>query len=66
MVFVTLFCVGAIVMYSFLLILLDWSVGLDFLQHPLGAAIFLALVFVPAFLFGRWQPKKPPRQIPVD
>lgn len=66
MVFVTLFSVGAIVMYSFLLILLDWSVGLDLLQHPLGAAIFLALVFVPAFLFGRWQLKKPPRQIPLD
>lgn len=66
MVFVILFSVGAIVMYSVLLLLLGWFAGLDLLQHPMGAAIFLTLVFVPAFLLSRWQLKKPPRQVPVD
>ena len=66
MTFVVLFSVGAIVMYSALLLLLDWTDRLDWLHRPLGAAIFLALVFIPAFLLGRWQLKKPPRQVPVD
>jgi hypothetical protein len=66
MVFVILFSVGSIVMYSILLLLLGHYIGLDFLQNPLGVAIFLALVFVPAFLFARWQLKKPPRQVPLD
>lgn len=66
MVFVTLFSVGSIVMYSVLLLLLAWYGGLGYLHQPLGAAIFLALVFVPAFLLGRWELKKPPRQTPAD
>jgi hypothetical protein len=66
MVFAILFSVGAIVMYSVLLLLLGWVGALDLLQHPLGAALFLTLIFVPAFLFARWQLKKPPRQVPVD
>jgi hypothetical protein len=44
--------------------LLGWIDGFDYLHHPLGAAAFLALVFTPAFLLGRWQLKKPPRQMP--
>jgi heme A synthase len=64
MVFVILFSVGAIVMYTVLLMLLGWIDGFDYLHHPLGAAAFLALVFIPAFLLGRWQLKKPPRQVP--
>lgn len=66
MVFMILFAVGSIVMYSVLLVLLNRYIGLDFLQRPPGAAIFLALVFVPAFLLARWQLKKPPRQVPID
>ena len=66
MVFVILVSVGAVVMYSVLLLLLGWIDRLDVLHHPWGAAIFLALVFGPAFLLGRWQLKKPPRQTPVD
>lgn len=66
MVFITLFSVGAMLMYSALLMLLDWLDGFDYLHHPLGAAVFLALVFIPAFLLGRWQLKKPPWQAPLD
>jgi hypothetical protein len=66
LVFATLFTVGSIVLYSALLTLLNRFIGLDFLQHPLGAVVFLALVFVPAFLLARWQLKKPPQQFPVD
>lgn len=64
MTFVMLFSVGAAVTYVLLLMLLGWSDRLAYLRHPLGATIFLALVFVPAFLLGRWQLKKPPRQAP--
>jgi hypothetical protein len=66
LVFVTLFSVGAVVMYSVLLMLLDRAGRLDYLHHPLGAVTFLALVFVPAFLLGRWQLKRPPWQNPAD
>lgn len=66
MVFVTLFSVGAAVMFSVLLMLLSGYGGLDALHHAPGATLFLALVFVPAFLLGRWQLKKPPRQVPVE
>lgn len=66
MVFVILFSVGAVVMYSILLLLLGWIDGLAYLHHPPGAVIFLALVFMPAFLLGRWQLKKPPRQTPPE
>ncbi len=40
-------------------------VGLDmtaWLERPVGAAIFLALVFVPAFLIARWQLRQPARR----
>ncbi|MFZ3042581.1 MAG: hypothetical protein WA108_12490 [Thiobacillus sp.] len=66
MVFIILFSVGAMVMYSVLLMLLGWADALDYLHRPLGAVIFLALVFIPAFLLGRWQLKKPPRQMPSN
>ena len=66
MLFVVLFSVAAVVMYSLLLMLLDRYWGLELLHRPLGAAAFLALVFVPAFLIGRWQLKKPPRNVPVE
>ena len=66
MVFVILFSVGAIVMYAALILLLGRYGGLQILNRPIGAAGFLALVFIPAFLLGRWQLKKPPRPPPFD
>lgn len=35
------------------------------LRHPLGALVFLALVFVPAFLLARWVIRRPPMNRPV-
>lgn len=65
MVFVILFSVGAVVMYSVLLLLLERFDALEHLHQPLGALLFLTLVFIPAFLLGRWQLKKPPRRTPL-
>jgi hypothetical protein len=62
LVFITLFslCTAA------LFLALTWLLaGLDrtnWLNHPVGAGVFLALVFVPAFLVARWQLHRPPRQ----
>lgn len=66
MVFLILFSVGAAVMFSVLLMLLGRYGRLDVLHDFPGAALFLILVFVPAFLLGRWQLKKPPRQVPAE
>lgn len=66
MVFVILFSVAAVVMYTLLLLLLGGLSGLEWLHHPIGAAAFLVLVFGPAFLLGRWLLKKPPRGMPGD
>jgi hypothetical protein len=35
------------------------------LAKPFWALLFLALVFLPAFLFARWMIKRPPRNRPV-
>lgn len=35
------------------------------LGHPLGALVFLALVFLPAFLLARWVIKRPPLNRPL-
>jgi len=46
-----------------------WVVALaglgDALARPWGAAVFLILVFVPAFAIARWQIKRPPMQSPL-
>ena len=66
MVFIILFSAVAVVMYSLLLLVLGGLSAVPLLHHPLGAAFFLAIVFVPAFLLARWQLKKPPRKMPKD
>jgi len=63
LVFVSIFSITAAVLY-FALGAFAAAAGLaDALGHPAGAAVFLALVFVPAFLAARWQLKRPPRQV---
>lgn len=46
-----------------------WVVALaglgDALARPWGAAVFLILVFLPAFAFAGWQIKRPPMQSPL-
>ena len=65
MMFVILFSlVGAL-----LFLALSWlalgSGRAPALAHPLGAMVFLALVFVPAFLLARWVIRRPPLNRPL-
>lgn len=66
MIFVTLFSMGAGVMYSIVILLLGTYDRLAYLHHPLGAIAVLVVVFVPSFFLGRWQLKKPPRRVPAE
>jgi hypothetical protein len=62
LVFVAVFslCAGALFLtLTWLLAFLDLT---DWLEHPVGADLFLALVFVPALLLARWQIRRPPRR----
>ncbi len=65
MMFVILFSlVGGL-----LFLALSWFViktGLaSALGHPLGALVYLALIFLPAFLFARWVIRRPPLKRPA-
>lgn len=64
MMFLILFSVVS----SVLLLALSWlamGTGLaPAVARPLGALVFLALVFVPGFLAGRWLIRRPPIQRP--
>ncbi len=66
MVFIILFSAGTVVMYTLLVLGLGSLGWLDALGRAPGAAVFLVLVFGPAFLLARWQLKKPPRAGPAD
>ena len=60
LIFVFLFAIVAAVTFG----LLAWLITtLGFgpsLEDPIGAAIFLLVVFAPAFAVARWQARKPP------
>jgi hypothetical protein len=45
--------------------LVAWAGLGEALTRPWGAALFLILVFVPAFAIARWQIKRPPMQSPL-
>lgn len=62
LVFVLLFSLCAAALFLAITWLLAGLNRTDWLNHPMGAAIFLALVFAPAFLVARWQLHRPPRQ----
>ncbi|WP_420564763.1 hypothetical protein [Thalassobaculum sp.] len=64
LIFILAFTASAFVAFvtvSMILVGLDRS---DATAHPVGAALFLVLVFAPAFVIGRWQIRKPPRPSP--
>jgi hypothetical protein len=64
LIFVIVFTAVAIGMFV-LLAYLAAAFGLaQALERPLPILIFLAGVFVPAFVVARWQARKPPRQPP--
>lgn len=61
LIFVAIFSAAALTIFGGLTSLLQALGRADLLERPLWAAAFLAAVFLPAFLLGRWQLKKPPR-----
>lgn len=64
MIFFTVFSVAAFMIFGVVTYVLQMTGNAGLLANPVGAAVFLVLVFGPAFLLGRWQLKKPPRQMP--
>lgn len=62
LIFVTVFTVSAFILFMILLVLLDAFGSAGVLTNPVAAAVFLIVVFVPAFLIARWQLRKPPQR----
>jgi hypothetical protein len=61
-VFVAVFSVSAFAAFAMLTLLIQEAGLTESLSNPGVAIAFLLAVFVPAFLAGRWQVRKPPRQ----
>ncbi len=62
LLFVTVFSLCSAALYFALTRMLVAFDGGALLSQPAGAAVFLAMVLVPAFLIARWQLRRPPRQ----
>lgn len=62
LIFVMAFTVSSFVIYAALIVLLQALGRVNALADPIIAALFLAAVFVPAFLIARWQLRRPPKQ----
>jgi hypothetical protein len=60
LIFVIAFSATAFVLFGALTLLLQLAGQADLLAEPLAAGTFLIAVFLPAFLVGRWQLRKPP------
>lgn len=65
LIFTSVFSLVAFVIFAGLLLLLQGLNLTERLEHPAAAAVFLVAVFLPAFLLGRWQLRKPPRRDPL-
>jgi hypothetical protein len=61
LIFVTVFSAVAFVLFGAALSLLQATGTADLMDRPSAILALLAFVFVPAFLAGRWQLRKPPR-----
>ena len=61
LIFVMLFTVGSFAIFAALVAILQALGQASVLSSPLGAAVFLVVVFAPAFFIARWQLRKPPR-----
>lgn len=61
LIFVVVFTAASFVLFVTLTFLAGVLGRTDALAHPVVAVLFLAAVFVPAFLAARWQFRKPPR-----
>lgn len=65
LLFAMLFSVVSGTLYFALLWLVLQMGWAPALANAFGALLFLALVFVPAFLFARWMIKRPPLERPA-
>ncbi|MGF1612223.1 MAG: hypothetical protein ACFCUQ_22715 [Kiloniellales bacterium] len=61
LIFVIVFTVSSFVIFTALSLLLQALGQAGAISHPAGAALFLTVVFIPAFFIARWQLRKPPR-----
>jgi hypothetical protein len=59
-IFVIAFTVSSFALFAALIVLLNELGRMALLSDPIAAAVFLLVVFVPAFLVARWQLRKPP------
>jgi hypothetical protein len=62
LVFVAVFSLCAATLFLAFTWLLAGLNMTDWLERPVGTAVFLAAVFVPALLVARWQLRRPPRR----
>lgn len=62
LIFVVVFTVSSFMIFGALTYLLQAFDQVSVLANPMVAALFLFLVFVPAFLVARWQLRKPPHR----
>ncbi len=60
LIFAAIFTISAFVIFTIIVKLVDALGRGEVLAEPLAAALFLVVVFVPAFLIARWQLRKRP------
>jgi len=64
MIFLTVFSVGAYVLFAAFVVLVGALEGAELLATPLAAILVFLLCAAPAFWLARWQIRKPPRRAP--
>ncbi len=62
LIFVSIFVISVIVMFTLLVQLAEWFGLAALLSKTVPAVAFLVLVFVPAVLVASWWTRKPPRR----
>lgn len=62
LIFVVAFTISSFVIFGALIYLLQAFDRISVLANSMVAALFLFLVFVPAFFVARWLLRKPPRR----
>lgn len=61
LIFSAIFTMGSFVLFAVIIVALGALRLTQVLDKPIAAAVFLIIVFIPAFLIARWQLRKPPR-----
>ncbi len=61
LIFSAIFTMNSFAVFAVIIVVLGALGRTQMLADPTAAAVFLFVVFVPAFLVARWQLHKPPR-----